>query len=183
MAGEIKFAGKPRRKMNGYGAILQHFLDGKTVKEAAADLIVVPQKEDIQGATKHDPQNCAFARACARAYGSSKVLFLGTVAYVELPDSKGKKIVERFVLPAAARQYIVDFDAGRRVSPGGFRLVAPSANSTLSARLKAARRRERSAALNGGEHKLLKKGSSAARPRIKPVGSISRISKLRASQG
>ena len=67
-----------------------------------------------------------FAQACKRSFGSSKVLFFRSVAYIELPNEAGELRVERFHMEPSMCKLIHDFDSGRDVIPkAGFLLKAP----------------------------------------------------------
>lgn len=110
---------------------LAKFFDGLPIVEAKAPLRVQPSKADIRGATKNDPENCVFSRACKRMWDCDRVLFLGTRAYVELLDKRGKRHVERFDIDAASRKMIKDFDAGKTIDPAGFVLRPPCKSHTL----------------------------------------------------
>lgn len=98
------------------------------VIDARKELRVMILPDDLEGAKRQDPGCCVFARACKRAFNSTKVLFFRTLAYVELPDSKGNIRVERFVLSKEMRRLIEDFDKGSEVIPkAGFVLKPPGA--------------------------------------------------------
>jgi hypothetical protein len=102
------------------------------VVDAENDLRVIIQPCDVAKATPKDPSCCVFAQACKRAMGSKKVLFLRTVAYVELPNESGDIRVERFFLPPEMKSLIADFDKGKEVLPkAGFMMIAPKPSQKL----------------------------------------------------
>jgi hypothetical protein len=70
-------------------------------KEAKANLLITPLPQDK--GDPFDPFNCRLANACSRMFGCSHALFVGTVAYLDLPDGKGGKVVTRFMLSEEAR--------------------------------------------------------------------------------
>ena len=105
---------------------------GTPVRDATTDLRVIIKPCDIKGAVQKDPENCVFAKACRRSFGTKKVLFLRRVAYVELPDENGGSKVERFSMTESVHNLIRDFDSGNPIIPhGGFLLTAPSPSHTL----------------------------------------------------
>ena len=102
------------------------------IHDAKKDLRVFIAPEDVAGASRKDPAYCVFAQACRRTFHATKVLFFRSVAYVELPDSKGKRHVERFVMGEGMRPLIESFDRGKGVIPeGGFVLKAPTPGHRL----------------------------------------------------
>lgn len=126
---------------------LKRFFGDLEIVEAVTPLHLQPQRCDIETAKRDDPANCAFSRACQRMYGSSVVLFFGTVAYVDLLDEHGERKIHRFRIERTAREFIKAFDAGGDVKPGGFRLAPPPPAATLDGiaergRKRAARVRE-----------------------------------------
>lgn len=118
------------------------------VVDAERDLRVIMGPDDVKSAVPKDPMNCVFARACRRLYRSSKVLFLRSTAYVDLPQQDGTRRVERFELPRGMRDLIDDFDRGKGVIPeGGFLLLAPTPGRRMDRRrLLQKRERDRRAA-------------------------------------
>lgn len=92
------------------------------------------------GAKRKDPGHCVLARACQRTFGSTKVLFFKSVAYVELPDKKGNARVERFTMGPGMRKLVEDFDRGKGIVPkAGFILKAPSVIRQFETKRKYAR--------------------------------------------
>lgn len=118
------------------------------VTDATADLRVFIKPEDVEGAVRQDPSCCVFARACKRLFGSTKVLFFRSVAYVELHTESGDVRVERFMMPETMRHLVETFDRGEGVIPqGGFLLKKPRKSETLdSASTKRKVRKMRAAA-------------------------------------
>lgn len=104
------------------------------VVDATNDLRVFMCEDDIKGAMQKDPAHCVFARACQRSFGSSKVLFFRSVAYVELPKEDGSIRVERFQMGDSMRSMIEAFDRGEKIIPqAGFLLKAPRPSDRLDA--------------------------------------------------
>lgn len=125
---------------------------GLPVVDAKAELYVVVAEEDSAAAVQGDPTECAFAQACRRMYQSQAVMFYTTVAYVDLPDEKGKRKVFRFCMPAGARRLIERFDRTGEAPPGGFRLIAPKPSITFEGKARknqVQRKRRREALLQG----------------------------------
>lgn len=114
------------------------------VVEARASLHVQPNAKDISGATLEDPTNCAYARCLKRTMEADSVYIFKTVAYVQTLDHRGERIMERFIVRKYAREYIVKFDHGEKVEPGGFVFHAPPWGQTLVQKLKKDRRYRRS---------------------------------------
>jgi hypothetical protein len=141
------------RKKGKFANTVERYWDGIPVQDATKDLRVIIKPCDITNAEQKDPGHCVFARACKRSFGTKKVLFLRKVAYVELPDEKGKTKVERFLMSPSVHQLISDFDRGNKIIPhGGFLLLAPSASQQLDvgrAKDEARRKRVKEALLRG----------------------------------
>lgn len=121
---------------------LQKWFGNLQVIEAKTELRVQPNKADIECAVKADPRNCVFSKACQRMWGSTAVVFFGTVAYVDLLDSNGVRHVERFMIGREGKKFIRDFDAGKKLLPKGFRLPPPTRTQTAAGQAAKARRRE-----------------------------------------
>lgn len=123
------------------------------VVDAGHELRVIIQPCDVASATVKDPGCCVFAQACKRSLGARKVLFLRTVAYVELPNADGTMRVERFELPKIMRELISNFDQGKDVLPkAGFVMKPPTPANRLDAKVARDRfrtRRNKDALLKG----------------------------------
>lgn len=146
-------------------ACLRKWFGDLEVIEAKRELRVQPNDDDIKNAVKHDPMNCVFSRACQRMWSSTAVVFFGTVAYVDLLDSKGVRHVERFTISADGKRFIREFDAGKVTKPRGFVLLAPTKSQTAAA--KTLRRKQ----LRSARKAVLKgKTTGALRPKRKPTG-------------
>lgn len=117
-----------------YQAVIKRIWGGTPVQDAVNDLRVIIKPCDVSSAIQKDPGHCVFARACKRSFGAKKVLFLRTVAYVELPGDDGELKVERFLMSDSVQELIKDFDKGNTIIPhGGFLLEAPRGQETLDA--------------------------------------------------
>jgi hypothetical protein len=140
------------RKTKSYDEIKRHWGDIEVV-DAAKDLRVFIQPEDVNSATAKDPGCCVFAQACKRQFAATKVLFWRSVAYVELPGPDGKRRVERFSLSSQMRDLIENFDKGNPVATvAGFELKKPKPSATFEGKLannRAWRSRRREALLKG----------------------------------
>lgn len=104
---------------------------GIPVREARASIHVQPNQDDISRATKESPTNCAYARCLRRVFDAPNVFVFKSVVYVETLDEKGKKIMERYMVKKYAREYIIRFDGGEKVEPGGFVFHKPARSKTL----------------------------------------------------
>jgi hypothetical protein len=109
----------------------QRFFQGLPVREGRGDILVQPNRADIKAATRHDPQNCAYAICLRRMLETSRVYVYTTVAYVETLDEKGHQLMERYVVKNHAHAWVQKFDKGEEVNPGGFILHKPIGSKTL----------------------------------------------------
>lgn len=121
---------------------LERFWHGLPVLDAETPLLIVVSEADMDGAIAGDPAACGLAKAACRLYGSSVVLFLRSIAYVDLPNSAGEREVRRYWLSDEARAAIEDLDIRNIRRPGGFRLYPPPAKSRLMSEEGLAVRRE-----------------------------------------
>ena len=94
--------------------------NGIVVREARAAMHVQPNRDDIRGATKEDPENCAYARCLKRTLDCKNVFVFRSVAYIETLDEKGKPVMERYSVRSYAQEYLLKFDGGEKIEPGGF---------------------------------------------------------------
>jgi hypothetical protein len=117
---------------------------GIPVREARASMHVQPTKADISGAVREDPENCAYAQCLKRVMECQAVFIFRTIAYVQTLNENGAEIMERYTVKTYAREYILRFDHGEKVGPGGFVLHRPSRSSTLDYKLRQDRERRRS---------------------------------------
>ena len=148
------------RKTKSYDEIKRHWGDVEVV-DAAKDLRVFIQPEDVSSATAKDPGCCVFAQACKRQFAATKVLFWRSVAYVELPGADGRRRVERFSLSPDMRELIENFDKGNAVATvAGFELKRPVPSETFAA--KSRRNKEQH---QKRKRKALLKGTSTASKR------------------
>lgn len=144
---------------------IERFWKGLPVEDAKTPLRVIVKPADIETAQRKDPEHCVFANACKRLFDSSAVVFLRSYAYVDLPNEKGERIVNRFRLERDARAYIKHFDKTGLAGPGGFLLSAPPPSQTLEAgRQYSKARRQR---IINGQHKANGTYEKAARKRAK----------------
>lgn len=109
--------------------------NGIPVREARAAMHVQPNKEDIRGATREDPENCAYARCLRRTLDCRSVFVFRSVAYIETLDEKGQPIMERYDVRKYAKDYLTKFDDGEKIEPGGFVFHVPPKCRTLNAKL------------------------------------------------
>lgn len=114
---------------------------GLPIREARASLHVQPNARDIAGATKESPDNCAYARCLKRTLETPNVFVFKTVAYVGTRDENGEYIMERYTVKSYAREYLLRFDGGEKVEPGGFVFHKPNKSNTLSYKAKEQYRR------------------------------------------
>jgi len=110
-----------------------------SIIDALADLEIEVTDDDITNGTPQSLGSCAFALACRGKFDSRKVQFMHHRAYLDLPVKFNEKTrtvvrrVERFTLPPATRRFVEDFDAGKPVIAGVYKLQAPKPYETLAA--------------------------------------------------
>lgn len=131
-----KAKSKVRTPNRGRQAIVGRFFRGLPVLEATEPLRITVLREDIGKATRLDPNKCVFAQACKRLFDSHAVLFLRRRAYVELPDSRGRRVVFRYIIDNEMLEKIVTFDKTGVAPEGGFVLQPPSVSMTIEAHTK-----------------------------------------------
>ena len=119
--------------------------------EAKHSMVVYVSKPDIDQAVPRDPNNCVFAQACKRAFGSQAVLFYPTVAYVDMLDEDGKRIVMRFRVTEKTRAAIERFDLTQSAAEATFVLQPVPPTMTLAA--KTVQQRKRRKAYEAGVEK------------------------------
>lgn len=126
---------------------------GMPVRDAKADLLFPVDWPDVKDAVAGDPTRCVAARACKRLYGSTAMVIMRTVAYVDLGEENGTRTVYRFTVPQETLEKIIrPLDAGGKPVAGVFTLNAPSPTRTLAHQTRIdhkRRERERTAKLNG----------------------------------
>ncbi len=126
----------PRKKNSGRQAVVGRYFRGLPVVDATEPLRVMINSADKQKARRLDPNNCVFAQACRRLYDSHAVLVLRRTAYVELPDSRGRRVVNKFVISSQTKDLIALFDKTGEAPEGGFVFLAPSPSKTMDAHRK-----------------------------------------------
>lgn len=109
--------------------------NGIPVREARAAMHVQPNRDDIKGATREDPENCAYARCLKRTLDCKNVFVFRSIAYVETLDERGKRIMERYTVKKHAKDYLLRFDGGEKVEPGGFVFHVPNRTKTLDQKM------------------------------------------------
>lgn len=141
--------------------VMDRFFRGLVVEEADSSILIVADSADASKAEQGDPENCALAQACKRLFNSTAVLFFRRVAYIDVPNAKGERVVKRFVISQTTRDAIVHFDRTGEFPPGGFTLVPPQPSQTLERQNEDQKRRHQ-AALRG-ERVAKPNGRSATR--------------------
>ena len=113
--------------------VSERYFNGLPVIDAKDSLRIFVNARDIRAATAKDPEHCVYAQACRRLFGSTTIVFLRTKAYIDLPDEKGRRFVNRFEINRAVREQITHFDLTGEAAEGGFLLSAPAPSQTLDA--------------------------------------------------
>lgn len=139
-----------RANQGGRPMEVGRFFRGLPVVDATEPLRIVVNKQDIKGAKRLDPNNCVFAQACRRLFNSHAVLFLRRTAYVELPDEKGIRVVNRFILSHETCEKIHHFDKTGEAEEGGFILNPPTASTTIAGKRKYTKKYKK--AIASGQH-------------------------------
>lgn len=104
---------------------------GIPVREARASIHVQPNQGDINKSTRESPVNCAYARCLKRTLDAPNVFIFKTIAYIQTLDEAGNAIMERYMVKTYARDYLMRFDHGEKVPPGGFVFHRPNRSNTL----------------------------------------------------
>ncbi len=140
------------RKPTGRAAIVGRYFRGLPVIDAEEPLRIIVNKSDISKARRLDPNNCVFAVACRRLFDSHAVLVLRKTAYVELPDERGRRVVNRFCIATSTSERIAEFDKTGEAPEGGFIFNAPPDSKKMDAeRTYGAKRKQ---AIRAGTHKV-----------------------------
>jgi hypothetical protein len=140
-----------RGRPNHDTAIIDRYFQGLPVEDATAAIYVVANVSDVEGAVRGDPHLCALSRACARLYDSTAVLFFRSVAYIDMLNDDGKRVLRRFRVESPVRRKIAEFDRTGDFPPGGFRLTPPPPSRVLGGAHNARRRQRRRARFLDGE--------------------------------
>ena len=131
-------AARPRKD----AAVLDQVFGDLERVDATNDVRLIMTEADIANGERGNQFACALARSAERAFGSSNVVIVRTVAYIDLLDESGNRRVERFMLGKAARKVVRDFDTKGQVKPAGIVLSAPTASNKLEERRKYNARRK-----------------------------------------
>jgi hypothetical protein len=123
-------------------ALLKRVFQGMEVRDATADLIIIIKEEDYVGAIPRDMEHCGFANCGRRLYNSSTMVFMNTVAYVEIPDEDGVRRVLRFSIGSKMQGAIkvLDESNGTKHVTGTFVLKAPRMSHKLDTLMKYSRK-------------------------------------------
>jgi len=119
------------------------------VVDATHDLLLFVQKDDIENAKRKAPGECALAKCAMRLIGSARAAFFRNTAYVEHPDTSGRRKVYRYQYPKLTRKFVADFDLGKSVPENlQIRLMPPTPSEKLESKRRysakwAARNREK----------------------------------------
>lgn len=137
------------------------------IVEAKADTIVYVSRNEIDHSIRMDPHNCVFSNACKRAFGSRAVLFYPTIAYVDMLDAEGNRVVMRFKVTGKTREALERFDQDGDTAEATFVLSAIPKGQRLADM--ARNRRKRKRAMKAGTHEVnpnrSQGGKKAARTR------------------
>jgi hypothetical protein len=124
--------------------------NGIPVREARAAMHVQPNRDDIKGATREDPENCAYARCLKRTLECGNVFVFRSIAYIETLDERGNPLMERYAVRRYAKEYLLKFDGGEKIAPGGFVFHVPHPSRTLDFKQRDYHRRKARGAATSG---------------------------------
>jgi hypothetical protein len=133
----------PRLKGIIHKRVSQRYFEGLPVIDAKEPLRVFVNESDIKKARPQNPKQCVYAQACKRLFGARTVVFLRTTAYVDLPNEKGNRFVNRFTLHRTTGEAIQHFDKTGEAHPGGFLLSPPRPSRTLDGQRDISRKRRK----------------------------------------
>lgn len=154
-------------KMGGrFSKAIRRTFEGLSIVDAVTDMALVVRKQDVAAArgSQKDASNCVIAKACRSKLGSSKVVIFRRVAYIELPDADGTRLVKRFFLSDEAAAIVRAFDRGKKVQGEvTVTLKAPNKSNTLDECRKRSIRRRR--AIMSGEVEQFSTETTFPRPR------------------
>jgi len=106
-------------------AILKREFQGIPVVDAKHELRIFIKEEDLCSAVRKDQFCCVYAQACKRSYDAQRVIILRTIAYVELPQTDGKRKIERFYMTEAMQEVVRKFDRGEPIEAGTCFILSP----------------------------------------------------------
>lgn len=100
----------------------------KMVEKVRHEIVLMPNKEDIKTAKRHDPLGCALHNAACRVFGIPNCAIGGRWAYIPQRDHKGKPYIAKMQATSETQRAIEAFDKTGTMPPFGFRFIpiAPS---------------------------------------------------------
>jgi hypothetical protein len=154
-------------------AVRRRTFDGKPIVDAEHNFSLIIRESAVRAARdkQKDAGHCVIAEACRDQVGEDiTVAIFRRVAYVELPNAKGKREVRRFILDPAAASIVAAFDRGRHVRTDVVvTLKAPRDGQRLDAVLARSRRNRenhRIAVINGT---ISERGGSSHRVNVMDI--------------
>jgi hypothetical protein len=125
--------------------MLKRVFAGMELIDAKANMYLHAIHADQIGAIPHSLTNCVFAKTCTRLHGSTAVVFMKELAYIDMEDEDGVRRVLRFEMSEKMKRSVEKYDEtdGREFEPGTYLLRAPSRSRSLDElRAHSKRRRE-----------------------------------------
>jgi hypothetical protein len=104
--------------------------DWKVKEKLRYEIILIPNKEDVRTAKRHDPLGCALRNTACRVFNVQSAAIGGGWAYIPQRDEKGKFYIARMRATAATQRAIKQFDEHGTIPEAGFRFIPVSASST-----------------------------------------------------
>jgi hypothetical protein len=115
--------------------LLKRVFAGMELMDATFNLHLTLKPEDGIGAIPRDLQNCQMAKCSKRLFGSENMVFMRTVAYVDLEGEDGIRRCYRFSMGDKIRTAVRLLDEEeKKADPGVYILYAPTYSSTLDKR-------------------------------------------------
>lgn len=164
------------------------FWEGLEVKDANFSIVVDIDYVDYEHAEAQNIFACAFVQAVKRTHRAEHAIFTRTVAYVDLIVDNKPRAVYRFVLSAAARRVIEQFDKTKTAAER--KALAEKAGSTFTLK-----QPNRSQSLNGlrdastksrkqrqASRTILVKGEAVCAPRKTKVAAARAAKKASAAE-
>src|SRR5580765_571235 len=150
------------------------FPDGMEVVEAKANIYLHTASIDEKEAVPHDLEKCVFAQCAHRQLGSTRMVFMQHLAYVDLEDVDGVRKVFRFRQSDGLSRAVIEYDKsnGKIFRHGTYMLCAIPESMSLD-RIRQYNQEYRSDPVRRAEiYKSNKKSRYRSKAIIKMTGAI-----------
>jgi hypothetical protein len=105
--------------------LMQRVYAGLSLRDADANVLINVRGEDIAGAVRNDTEHCVFARSCQRLFESHHLVFMKSIAYLDIVCEDGVRRVLRFEISDKMAEAIKRFDETGVAETGNYTLCAP----------------------------------------------------------